>query len=113
MFEGGCQATVYQKWPFYFLVVLLNHVFHLKSFCFFIIMALAVQPLSSLLSAVPAVSTPSSSIRNSRPMTAVHSNRTIDTKFVVDWNNPSAKTKTTNENLQEAFRQFREQRIVS
>jgi len=79
-------------------------------------MALAVQPVSSLSSTVPVGSNHSSSIRTSRPMTT-KPNRTISTKFVVDWNNPSTvtasnKTKTNEENLQEAFRQFRQQRMV-
>jgi hypothetical protein len=79
-------------------------------------MAVAMQPVTSLSSAVPAISTHTSSIRNSRAMTA-KPNRILNTKFVVDWNNPSTltslnKTKTNAENLQEAFRRFREQRIV-
>ncbi len=79
-------------------------------------MALAVQPASSLSSTVPVGSNHSSSIRTSRPITA-KTNRAISTKFVVDWNNPSTlttsnTTKTSDENLQEAFRQFRQQRMV-
>lgn len=80
-------------------------------------MALALQPVTSITSTIPVVSSShssSSSVRTSRPMTA-KSNRTLNTNFVVDWNNPSTANKTkTNEdnNLQEAFRQFREQRMV-
>ncbi|CAF0834722.1 unnamed protein product [Rotaria sp. Silwood1] len=78
-------------------------------------MALAVQSVSSLSSAVTTVSTRSSSLRTSRPLTA-STNRTSNTKFVVDWNDSSTsassnKTKTNDDNLQEAFRRFREQRM--
>jgi hypothetical protein len=82
-------------------------------------MALAVEAASSITSKMTAVSTLPSSIRTSRPMTA-NPNRTISANFVVDWNNPATlksssslnKTKTDDENLQEAFRRFREQRMV-
>jgi hypothetical protein len=50
----------------------------------------------------------------SRPI-KTNANQTINTKFVVDWTNPttlSNKTKTNDENLQNAFRRFREQRMV-
>jgi hypothetical protein len=49
------------------------------------------------------------------------SNQTRSTKFLVDWNYPGTlkpsspsltKTKTDDENLQEAFQRFREQRMV-
>ncbi|CAF2423014.1 unnamed protein product [Rotaria sp. Silwood2] len=76
-------------------------------------MALAVQSVSSLSSAVTTVSTRSSTLRTSRPMTA-STNRSMNTKFVVDWNNSSTssnKTKTNDDNLQEAFCRFREQRM--
>jgi hypothetical protein len=119
MFEGGCLATFRKKWAlysfsFFFSCGNIDNVFHLKSFCFFFIMALAVQ--TSLSSNVPVVSNHSSSIRTSRAVTA-KPNRSLSTKFVVDWNNPSTlaasnKTKTNDDNLQEAFRRFREQRIV-
>jgi len=79
-------------------------------------MALAVQNVSLLPSVSSSVSSRSSSLRPSRPITA-NANRDLNTKFVVDWNNPailtsSNKTKTNDENLQEAFRRFREQRMV-
>ncbi len=69
---------------------------------------------------VQSGSTPSNrpiSRRNSRAMTA-NPTRNVNTQFVVDWNNPSTltaadKTKTSDENLQEAFRRFREQRMVN
>ncbi|CAF0851432.1 unnamed protein product [Rotaria sordida] len=78
-------------------------------------MALAVQSVSSLSSAVTTVSTRSSSLRTSRPTTA-STNRTMNTKFVVDWSDSTTltspnKTKTNDNNLQEAFQQFREQRM--
>jgi hypothetical protein len=78
-------------------------------------MALVVQSGSST---VPAVSSHSPSRRNSRPMTA-NPTETVNTKFVVDWNNPSTvkstnKSKTNDDDdLQEAFRRFREQRMVN
>jgi hypothetical protein len=77
-------------------------------------MALAVKPgTSSLVPAIAPVSTHSSL---SRPI-KTNANQTINTKFVVDWTNPttlplSNKTKTNDENLQNAFRRFREQRMV-
>ncbi|CAF0799755.1 unnamed protein product [Rotaria sordida] len=78
-------------------------------------MALAVQSVSSLSSAVTTVSTRSSSLRTSRPTTA-STNRTMNTKFVVDWSDSTTltspnKTKTNDNNLQEAFQRFREQRM--
>ncbi|CAF1334184.1 unnamed protein product [Adineta steineri] len=80
-------------------------------------MALAVQPVtsSSLSSVVSSVSTRSSP-STIRP-TINNSNRSVNTKFIVDWNSPSKttalsnKTKTTDDNLQDAFRRFREQRM--
>ncbi|CAF1285684.1 unnamed protein product [Adineta steineri] len=82
-------------------------------------MALAVQPVtsssSSLSSVVSSVSTRSSP-STIRPMIN-NSNRSVNTKFIVDWNSPSKttalsnKTKTTDDNLQDAFRRFREQRM--
>lgn len=74
-------------------------------------MALAVQSVSALpSSAMPTVR------GNSRPMTS-NSPATVNTKFVVDWSSPAAsasasKAKSDDENLQEAFRRFREQRMV-
>ena len=70
--------------------------------------------------AVQSGTTPSNrpiSRRNSRVMTA-NPTRNVNTQFVVDWNNPSVSTvtdkaKTNDENLQEAFRRFREQRMVN
>ena len=74
-------------------------------------MALAVQSVSALpTSAIPTVR------GNSRPMTR-NVPATVNTKFVVDWSSPSTsasanKTKSNDENLQEAFRRFREERMV-
>jgi hypothetical protein len=71
----------------------------------------------ALQSAATVVPPSSSSIRSTRPMTA-NPRQTLDKKFVVDWNNPATvtstinKTKTDDENLQEAFHRFRQQRMV-
>lgn len=73
------------------------------------IMALAVQSVTS--SHPSSISTGQ---RTSRPITANPSD-SANTKFVVDWSSSSTstnRTKATDENLQEAFRRFREQRMV-
>lgn len=74
-------------------------------------MALAVQSISALpSSAIPTVR------GNSRPMTS-NASASATTNFMVDWSNPASsaspnKTRSNDENLQEAFRRFREQRLV-
>ena len=75
-------------------------------------MALAMQTVSSTpISNVSNRS--SSSIRNSRPLTANNPSRYANnTKFIVDWNNPSTKNKSNTDNLQDAFQRFRQQRMV-
>lgn len=94
----------------------------LRDFSFEIIhstMALAVQQVSSMASStsLTTVSTNSTTSRPTRPVTAA-ANRNLNTKFIVDWNDSSASTslnkiKTNDENLQEAFQRFRQQRMVS
>lgn len=116
MFEGKCQATSSNNGCFSNFLWYKFSSTLLVSFAFVIIvfqMALAVQHVSSSVNTVTSHS--SSSLRNSRPLTA-GANRPMNTKFVVDWNNSSTsanKTKTNDDNLQEAFRRFREQRMVS
>ncbi|CAF1676940.1 unnamed protein product [Rotaria magnacalcarata] len=76
-------------------------------------MALAVQNVSSMSAGGTTTPAQSSSLRAARPMTA-GTNRSANSKFVVDWttgSTPSNKTKSNDDNLQEAFRRFREQRM--
>lgn len=75
-------------------------------------MALAVQSVKSTLD---------SSSKTTQPM-SIRTKGTANAKFVVDWNSPTTTTTTAstistqakakNENLQDAFRRFREQRMV-